>query len=186
MNYLRSFVPWIAFAVASTQLDWRYSGLVGLVLAAGSLLLERRRGKPWDTLVIELSATVFFAVLTIWSFADPGSPLHDYVGALSDAWLAITAWGSVAVRRPFTLGIAKTMVPPSVWDNPAFLRVNIVITAVWAASFTVAGVASAVLLSSAPHATGALITIKVLGFAVPIAFTVRYRQIARARAQKAV
>ncbi|MGH8920986.1 MAG: hypothetical protein ACRD0H_22080, partial [Actinomycetes bacterium] len=89
------------------------------------------------------------------------------------------------VRRPFTLGIAKTMVPPSVWDNPAFLRVNVVITTVWAASFTVAGVASTVLLSSAPHATAALIVIKVLGFAVPASFTVHYRKHVRARAQKA-
>jgi hypothetical protein len=185
VNYLKSFIPWIAFAVVSTQFDWRYSGLVGLVLAAGLLVLERRRGKAWDTLVIELSATVFFAVLTVWSFADPGSPLHDHVGSLSDVWLAVTAWGSIAVRRPFTLGIAKTMVPAAVWDNPAFLRVNVVITAVWAASFTVAGVASAVLLSSAPHATAALIVIKVLGFAVPASFTVHYRRTVQARARKA-
>ncbi|MDT8914899.1 hypothetical protein [Amycolatopsis sp. PS_44_ISF1] len=185
MKYLKSFIPWIAFAVVSTQADWRYSGPVGLVLAAGLLGLDRRRGRSWGTLVIELSATVFFAVLTGWSFADPGSPLRDYTGSLSDGWLALTAWGSIAVRRPFTLGIAQTTVPRAVWATPAFLRVNLVITAVWAASFTVAGLASALLLSAAPHATAALIVIKVLGFAVPAAFTLHYRRAVQARAQKA-
>ncbi|WP_275294822.1 hypothetical protein [Amycolatopsis sp. La24] len=185
MNYLKSFLPWIAFAVVSTQADWRWSGLTGLVLAGGLLLLERRRGKGWDTLVIEVSAIVFFAALSIWSFSDPASPLRDYVGALTDLWLAATAWGSVAAKRPFTLGIAKTMVPPEIAATPVFRRVNVVITAVWAASFTVAGIAEAVLLHYAPHDTVGLVVIKVLGFAIPISFTIRYPRIVRARAQKA-
>ena len=184
MNYLKSFLPWIAFAVVSTQADWRWSGVTGLVLAGGLLLLERRRGKAWDTLFIEVSAVAFFALLTAWSFTDPTSPLRDYVGALTDLWLALTAWGSIAAKRPFTLGIAKTMVPPEIAATAVFRRVNVVITAVWAASFTVAGIAEAILLHFAPHDTVALVAIKVLGFAVPISFTIRYPRIVRARAQK--
>ncbi|WP_326837812.1 hypothetical protein VSH64_23525 [Amycolatopsis rhabdoformis] len=185
MNYLKSFVPWIGFAIVSTQADWRWSGVVGVLLAGGLLLVERGRGKAWDTLIIELSAVVFFALLSIYAFTDPASPLHDYVGASSDAWLALTAWGSVAIRRPFTLGIARTMAPPEVWDHPFFRRVNVIITSVWAASFTVSAVAGGLLLHFAPHATVALIVIKVLGFAVPVAFTVGYSRQARARAQRA-
>ena len=40
MNYLRGFLPWIAFAVVST-LDWRWAALVALVLAAG-LMIDRK------------------------------------------------------------------------------------------------------------------------------------------------
>ncbi|HWD04099.1 MAG TPA: hypothetical protein VG674_16800 [Amycolatopsis sp.] len=185
MNYLKSFVPWIGFAIVSTQADWRYSALVGLVLAGGLLLLQRRGGKPWDTLIIELSATIFFVLLTAYAFADPTSPLHPYVGTLSDGWLALTAWGSLAIRQPFTLGIARTMAPREVWNHPRFRRVNVVITAVWAASFTASLLAGGLLLTFAPHATVALIVIKVLGFVVPIAFTVRYTRGARAAAQTA-
>ncbi|MEV8615028.1 hypothetical protein AB0383_45240 [Amycolatopsis sp. NPDC051373] len=185
VNYLKSFAPWIGFAIVSTQADWRYSGLVGLLLAGGLLLLERLRGKAWDTLIIELSATGFFALLSAYSFADPTSPLHTYVGTLSDAWLALTAWGSVLIRRPFTLGIARTMAPREVWDHPLFRRINVVITTVWAASFTASALAGGLLLHYAPHATVALIVIKVLGFVVPVAFTVRYTRMSRARAQQA-
>ncbi|GAA3568143.1 hypothetical protein GCM10022222_60070 [Amycolatopsis ultiminotia] len=185
MNYLKSFLPWIGFAIVSTQADWRWSGLVGLVLAGGLLATSRRQGRGWDSLVIELSALIFFAVLTVFSFSVPDSPLRDYVGALSDLWLAVTAWGSIGLRRPFTLGIAKTTTPRELWQTPAFRRVNLVITTVWAASFTVAGVAGSFLLGYAPHATVALIVLKVLGFAVPVAFTIRYVTLVRARAQKA-
>ncbi|MFI5610184.1 hypothetical protein [Amycolatopsis sp. NPDC051903] len=185
MNYLKSFIPWIGFAIVSTQADWRWSSLIGLALAGGLLLLQRRRGQAWDTLIIELSAVVFFALLSGYAFADPDSPLRDYVGALTDAWLALTAWGSLAVRHPFTLGIARTMTPPQVWHHPRFRRVNVVITTVWAASFTVSAAAGAFLLHFAPHATVELVVIKVLAFVVPVTFTIRYSERSRARARQA-
>ncbi|WP_370948336.1 hypothetical protein AB5J62_12300 [Amycolatopsis sp. cg5] len=182
MNYLRSFLPWIAFAVVATQFDWRYSALIGVVLSAGTLLWERRNDRAWDSLVIELSALGFFVLLTAIAFAFPDSAVRDQVDPLSSGWLALTAWLSIAIKKPFTFGIARTMVPRELWTNPVFFRTNVIITAVWAASFTVHAIAGAILLAYAPHATAALITIKVLGFAVPIAFTVRYPKIVRARA----
>ncbi|GLY39100.1 hypothetical protein Amsp01_051240 [Amycolatopsis sp. NBRC 101858] len=185
MNYLKSFLPWIAFAVVATQFDWRWSGLTGLVISAALLVLARREGRQNDALIIEWSALAFFALLTATAFAFPASPLKTYTGALTDAWLALTAWGSLAIGKPFTLGIARTMTPPELWGNPVFKRVNVVITLVWAASFTVTGLAGIALLNFAPHATAALITLKVLGFAVPVAFTIRYPRIVRARAEKA-
>ncbi|MBB4682833.1 hypothetical protein [Amycolatopsis jiangsuensis] len=185
MNYLKSFLPWIVFAIVSTQADWRWSGLVGLVLAGGLLAVARREGRGWDCLVIELSALGFFTVLTVFSLSNPDSPLREYVGASSDVWLAITAWGSIALRRPFTLGIAKTTTPQHLWQRPAFRRTNLVITAVWASSLTVAGVAGSLLLGYAPHATIALIALKILAFVVPVVFTIRYVTHVRARAQKA-
>ncbi|WP_239154693.1 hypothetical protein [Amycolatopsis sp. FDAARGOS 1241] len=102
-------------------------------------------------MIIELSAVVFFALLSGYAFADPASPLRDYVGALTDAWPALTAWGSPVVRHPFTLGIARTVPPQQVWHHPRFRRVNVVITVVWAASFTVSAAAGAFLLRPARH-----------------------------------
>lgn len=185
MNYLRSFAPWILYAVAGTQLDWRYSALVGLGLAVAILLWERREGVPADAMVIELSAGLFFALLSIFAFVAPDSPLHDQVVTMSSAWLALTAWGSLALRRPFTLGIGRRMVEPEVASHPLFRRTNVIITTVWATAFTVEAVALGVLLSAAPHATAAAITVKIAAFAVPVAFTLRYPSIVRARAMRA-
>jgi len=182
VNYLKSLLPWIAFAVVATQFDWRWSGLTGLVISTALLLSARRQGRKADTLILEWSGFAFFALLTAVAFAFPASPLKTYTGALTDAWLALTAWGSLAIRQPFTLGIARTTTPESLWDNPIFKRVNVVITLVWAISFTIGGLAGITLLNYAPHATVALIALKVVCFAVPVAFTIRYPRIVRARA----
>ncbi|GAA3423479.1 hypothetical protein ACWDTT_07600 [Streptosporangium sandarakinum] len=178
---LLGFLPWIAYAVVATSDEWRYGAILGLVIAVGVIVIDRRAGRTWDQMVIEVSAAAFFLPITVISFVSPGSPLMPYGPALVNAWLALTAWGSLAVRRPFTLGIARRTTPPEVWRTPLFLRVNVVITMVWGVAFTVAAVALAVLLHEAPHATAAVVTVKILSFAVPAVFTVRYPKAVAAR-----
>ncbi|GAB2444127.1 hypothetical protein GCM10027187_05120 [Streptosporangium sandarakinum] len=178
---LLGFLPWIAYAVVATSDEWRYGAILGLVIAVGVIVIDRRAGRTWDQMVIEVSAAAFFLPITVISFVSPDSPLMPYGPALVNAWLALTAWGSLAVRRPFTLGIARRTTPPEVWRTPLFLRVNVVITMVWGAAFTVAAVALAVLLHEAPHATAAVVAVKILSFAVPAVFTVRYPKAVAAR-----
>jgi hypothetical protein len=175
------FLPWIVYAVIATSDNWRYGAIAGLVIALAVIVLDRRSGKQWDQMVIETSAAVFFTVITIISLADPDSSLMRYGPALVDVWLAATTWGSLAIRKPFTLGIARSMSPKEVWETPLFYRVNAVITSVWGTSFVLAAVALALVLHSASHATAAVIAIKVTAFVVPAVFTARYPQTVRAR-----
>src|ERR1700742_2293424 len=104
MNYLRGFVPWIAFAVLSS-LGWQWGALAGLVLAVGLFVQGQRKGTPLDSQVLEISTIVYFVALTALAFLAPQSPMRDFVGAISMAWLALTAWGTLAIKQPFTLGI---------------------------------------------------------------------------------
>ena len=83
--------------------------------------------------------------------------------------------------NPFTLGIARRTTAPEVHATPMFHRVNAVITAVWAVGFTLNAGGLALLFAFAPHATAAIIAVKVCGFALPALFTVRYPRIVRAR-----
>jgi hypothetical protein len=181
LGYLKTFLPWIAFAVLSTNSQSRYGAIAALALGLALMAWDRRAGKQWDALILELSTLVFFVLLTVAAFTISPAPLGDYGPAISIGWLALTAWGGLAIRRPFTLGIAKTMVPKEFHDHPGFYRVNAIITAAWAIAFTLTAVLLAVLLTVAPHATAALIAVKVCGFAIPVLFTIRYQQIARAR-----
>ncbi|WP_248962951.1 hypothetical protein [Sphaerisporangium perillae] len=111
----------------------------------------------------------------------PWIVLMPYGPALVNAWLALTALGSPALRRPFTLGIARSMTSREMWDTPVFYRVNAVITSVWGAAFVIAAVSLTFLLHSAPHATVAVISIKVLSFVLPALFTVRHPTVVAAR-----
>ncbi len=178
MSYLRSFAPWIIFALVSL-VDWRFGALAGVLSSAVVLGRAHRRGEALDGQILELSSTVFFVLLTVVAFADPHSALKGWAAAASLLWLAATAWLSLAVARPFTLGIARQTVPQSLWGNPVFRQVNMVITAVWAATFTVIGIGTA--LCQTLDAPGVVSVGIHFGYIVPIVFTRRYPDVVRAR-----
>ncbi|MGW6143341.1 hypothetical protein ACWFRM_13000 [Streptomyces sp. NPDC055144] len=184
-RYLISFAPWIVYAFIATSDDWRSGAEWGLAIACVVIIHDRRSGKAWDEMVIELSAAVFFAGITLLSYARPDSALIPYGPALVDAWLALTALGSLAVHKPFTLGIARRIAPEHVWKTPAFFRTNAVITWVWAVSFAVAAGALALLIHADPRATAAAIAIKVVTFVLPVMFTMRYPVIVASRRERA-
>lgn len=179
MNYLRGFIPWIAFAVIASA-GWQWGALAALVIAVILLRRQRRAGVARDALVLETSTIVYFAALTALAFAVPHSPLHAYTGALSFGWLALTAWGSMAARRPFTLGIARLSAPREYWGTPQFMRVNVVITTVWAVAFTLTAAAIAICDASGAG-TAASIACEVAGFVAPAVFTARYPKAVQAR-----
>lgn len=181
MAYLLAFAPWIAFAVVPGS-AWTWAALAALAISVFGVVRQTRAGLPLDAQIIAIGSAVYFAALTVLAFADPHTALHAYTPALASGALGLIGLGSLAVRAPFTLGIAKQETPREAWDHPAFLRVNVVITAVWTASFVIGAVALAFLA----HSSVALrVTVQVAAFVVPMVFTGRYVASARARAQEA-
>lgn len=178
------FVPWIVYAVIATGDEWRWGAIAGLVIAVVLVVVHKARRRAWDTMVIETSAVIFFALMTGYSLIWPDSAVTAYGPALVDVWLGLTAWGSLAIRKPFTLPIARTMAPEEVWHLPLFYRMNAIITGVWAASFTIAAIALGLALTLDPHATALVIGIKVATFVIPVIFTIRYPRAVRARGER--
>ncbi|WP_194835011.1 hypothetical protein [Nocardia sp. XZ_19_369] len=170
MSYLRTFAPWIVYAVVPAAY-WQWAALGALLLSLFEVTRQLRAGRTLDALIIDLGSLIFFAALTVLAFADPATALHPYSPALSSGVLALIAGVSLALRKPFTLGIAKQTAPQELWDHPVFVRTAYVLTAVWAASFTI----GCVVLIALAHAGSTPRTIaQVLAFAVPAVFTIRY------------
>ncbi|MCQ4079468.1 hypothetical protein NGB36_02340 [Streptomyces sp. RB6PN25] len=182
---LRGFIPWIAFAVLSGTSGWQIGALTAGALSVVLLVRNIRTGHGLDENVIELSATVFFAVIAVVACLEPHSALREAIGALSSGWLALTAWGSLAISRPFTMGIARRSVPQAFWGTPQFRRANVVITTAWAASFTVTAAATGTLDYAVSHSGTATTLIQTAGYLVPAAFTVRYQDARRRDAARA-
>ena len=167
MTFLWGFLPWIAYGVVSA-LGWQWAAAIALVVAVVKLVRDRGSAQALD-----IGTVVYFAALTLLAFAAPDSPLQQHDGSLSSAWLALIAWTSLAVRQPFTLGIARQRTAPALWDTPVFRRTNTVITLVWTIAFTASAVAGFIAESS--HAGLAVnVVIRVLGFGAPMWFTHRY------------
>jgi hypothetical protein len=179
MSYLRGFLPWIAYAVVSSVLDWRAAAAAALVVSVWAIADQRRHHGDVD----DLAATTawFFGGLTLLSVLDPTSPLHRFTPALSLATLGVASVASLVRGRPFTLTIAKRSVPREIWDVPAFIAANVTITTVWTVSFIATAAVCALTLAVAPSATPVWLSAEVLGFVVPVKFTAIYRGRARAR-----
>lgn len=178
MNYLRGFIPWLVYAAVSTA-GWQWGALAGLAVAVALLIADRAAGLSLEYRVLEYGTIVFFTALTALAFARPDSGLKMYGSALSMGWLALIAWVSIAVRRPFTMGIARRMAPPEVWHTPLFRRINVVLTAAWALSFTVTAIAQAA-ASVYGWPVVVSVLIQVAGFVLPVRFTAAYPERARA------
>ncbi|MYV91724.1 hypothetical protein [Streptomyces sp. SID1034] len=177
MNYLRGFIPWIVFAAVGSA-HWQWGALAALVAGGYLFAMDRKRGLSADALLLEQSTIAFFGVLSVIAFAAPDSALRGYGGALATGWLALTAWATLAVRKPFTTGIAKRQAPREVWTNPVFLRINVVLTSVWALAFTLTATALAV-IDAESLGTTASIAVQVAGFAIPAIVTAQYPERAR-------
>jgi hypothetical protein len=179
--YLVAFAPWLAFAVIPGP-DWNWAALIALVLSVAGLIRQTRGGLPLDAQIIGLGSAAYFAGLAVLAFADPHTVLHAYTAAMASGALGLIGAASLAIGKPYTLGIAKQDIPREHWDDPRFFRANVVITAVWTASFVVGAVALAVLAHSSVLLRS---VVQTAAFAIPLAFTVRYVGQARAKAQAA-
>jgi len=177
-GYLKSFAPWIAFAAGSAIGDWRYGAAAGLVTGV-VVLAQQRRGHGVELLTAV--TTAFFAVILPTAITHPNAGIRQYMAALSLGTLGAAATASLIVRKPFTLAIARQSTPAELWDHPLFLRVNAVITSVWAASFVVAAAVCAALAHQYPEVVPLWVIAQVIGFVVPAYFTRVYPDRVRAR-----
>ena len=181
MNYVRSFAPWLCYAVLSA-FDWRL-GLSAAALASLLLLIGQLRAGNVD--LLGTATGVFFTVMAAIAIADPASGLHNWITALANATLAVTALASLAVRRPFTLSIARQQVPREFWDAPRFIRVNMVLTGIWATAFAAAAITCGLIIGFAHASTVPLIVVQVLAFVIPFVFSGKYAGRAQAAANHA-
>lgn len=181
MSYLRTFAPWIVYAVVPSS-HWQWGALLALLITAAEVAWYLVHRTAPDAMLIELGSLVFFAVITAVALADPQAALHAYTPALANGWLAVIAWFSLAIGRPFTLGIAKQSAPREIWDHPIFRRTNLIITLVWAVAFTAGAAALGTLALAAGVTPAASLAIQISSFALPMLFTIRYAAAVRARA----
>ena len=132
LKLLVSFAPWIAFLVIAKDTLLRVE--IGLVVALGlsvlmSLLRLHRGIIMWVGLGFFTGATI--AVLgfhNMWTIR--------HLGVLTSGALAVAAWTTLLIGKPFTLDYARQNTDPALWHNPVFIRTNVLITATWAAVFT--------------------------------------------------
>ncbi|MFD9083913.1 hypothetical protein [Streptomyces erythrochromogenes] len=186
-NPVVGMAPWIIFSLLVGP--GRFELAVGLALAAAVALIGVghlvNRGSSWK--LLELADVVFFASMAvIGALVNEGTLrwLETYAGEVANIALAVIAFGSMAVRMPFTLQYAREQVDPSLWHTRGFLRTNYMITGAWGIAFLIAAAAGAYgdLVLHNPNNIWTGWIIQILAIVAAVKFTVWYPDVARARA----
>jgi phytoene dehydrogenase-like protein/intracellular septation protein A len=123
------FIPWIIY--------WSFSGpglwmiaIPGAVIAAAGLVTWRWFARH-NVKTMEAVTLGYFVVHAIVTLALGSSFLKTYGPIVNSLVLAGMAFATLAVKNPFTYQYAKEDWDKSYWNNPAFIRINVIITSVW-------------------------------------------------------
>lgn len=170
MEFLVRFSPWIAFGIVTGSSGWTAGVVAGLAVTVAVAIYTLRTGGGID--ILTGGSVVFFAAMLAISPMLSHTAQDYYTQAISHGFMALLMWLSLAVRRPFTLTFAKREAPQHLWNNPVFVRTNMVISAIWAACFTVGTI---VLLSiAARHTTQGMTLVQIASIVAPIVLMRRY------------
>lgn len=132
LRLLLAFAPWLSLLIIGqgSLVRLKIGLVVALALSIVMGVTRLHRGVIlWMGLLFFTYATVAVAALDdMWT--------ARHMGILAHAFLAASAWLTIAIGRPFSLDYAREHTDPSLWNAPDFIRSNVVITGAWAAVFT--------------------------------------------------
>ena len=133
VKLLLSFAPWVAFLIIARGSLARVeiALVVALALSVVMAACKLHRG------IIMWVGLAFFTAATIAVVGFHNMWTVGHLGVLANGALALGSWGTLLIRRPFTLEYAREHTDPAKWNDPLFIRVNVLLTAVWATTFTV-------------------------------------------------
>ena len=179
MGMLLAFAPFIAFAV----MDRLVGGIAGL--SAGAAVSVAMLVRDWVSpnrtpKLLEIGTALLFAGLAAWAVVSGPTWSIAGVRLRVDGGLLAIVLGSMAAGRPFTLQYAREQVAPALWDSPAFVRTNYVISGAWALAFAVLVGADLMLVYLPDIPVRVAVIVTILALAGAIKFTGWYPQRARA------
>lgn len=130
------FTPWILLSVLEgpdrvVLASASALALAILITVVGATVEVRPK-------LLEVTAIAFFGTFTViaaFGSAATSRWLGVWSGEVCNVAIAAITTGSIAARRPFTLQYARETTDPEYWESPLFLRINYVISGVWAAAF---------------------------------------------------
>lgn len=180
MNLLLAFAPFVAFVIIERVFGVQLGLSAGAIVAV-MMVLRDAFDRNRSVKLLEIGTTLLFVALTTYALFNDVQWSIAAVRLRVDGGLTLIVLTSLAVRKPFTLQYAREKVHPEQWDSPRFLRVNYVISAVWAVAFALLALADALMayVPTLPHATGIILTVAAIVAALK--FTSWYPEQAVAR-----
>jgi hypothetical protein len=136
MNILLAFAPFLVFALVDRFVS-PVAGLTSGALVAAALVMRDAVSRNKKVKVLEVGTLILFGALAVYAMFGKMPSSIIWARLCVDVGLLLIVLISMATRCPFTLQYAREGSPETLWNEPEFIRVNYIITAVWAAAFAV-------------------------------------------------
>jgi hypothetical protein len=179
VQIILGFAPFIAFALLT-----RFTGVdasLWVAAAIAAALAARNAFAGRSIKILEAGTVVLFGLLATYTTLTQTYWSLPLVRAVVDGGLLAIVLLSIAVRQPFTLQYAREQVPPEIQSSPVFLRVNIVISLVWALAFAIGLIADLAM----EYAPGAPLWLDMAVIVAALVGAVRFTQWYPAKVRKA-
>ena len=152
LQVLAGFIPWIIYWSFSAAGLWPVAIMGGLASAATLVVIRKLRKGAFKTM--EGVTLGYFAVHAVVTLALGSGFLKTYGAVTNNLVLAAMAFATLAMGSPFTYQYAKEDWDPVYWDNPAFIRINRILTGLWGGIFLLNALLGAVAVFVFPAGAG--------------------------------
>ena len=171
LNLILGFSPFIVFSIL-TQLSMNMA--LWLAFAAAFVISIRDFVETRALKLLDMGSLVLFGLMALYTGFVQQDLSFGAVRLMVDIGLLLLVCGSLLRRQPFTLQYARETVPQELWAAPLFLRVNYIITAVWALAFVIMTIADALATFDSSFPVIVSVAVGVLSLAGALTFTLRY------------
>ncbi len=175
ISLFTAFIPWIAFAlIAEAPLGNPLMSLTLAFIVAIALTIVLSYRQLLKGYILAVVTLVFFVAFFIPIIGLHQYYLAKYLAALSMLVIAVVCWATILFHFPFTLQYSREGVDPERAKSPLFMRVNYIITAVWALAFTLGAAIDGFLVLRPDLGLVFLDNLKWVFMVIAIVFTVWY------------
>ena len=178
MNLVVGFAPFILFALLS-----RLSADLALwvAFAAAFVVTIRDFVESPSLRLLDVGSLVLFAALAfVRGFLDPTLSLAA-VRFMAEAALFLLLAIPLLLKRPFSVDYAKLDPREAGWPPHLFLRVNMLVSAVWVLGFAAMALADGLVTFDPRLPLWASVAVSIAALAAAITFTLRYPTLAAKR-----
>jgi hypothetical protein len=175
ISLLTAFVPWIAFTlvaevpVGNPLMSLTLAFIVGIALTLLTSYHQLLKGY-----ILSVITIVFFVVFFIVIIGLQHYYIANYISVLSMLVLTVVCWVTMLFHFPFTLQYSREGVDPERARSAPFMRVNYIITGVWAIAFTLGLAVDIYLLVQPDRGLMFWDNVKWVFMVIAIVFTVWY------------
>lgn len=171
MGILLGFVPFIVFALVSAV---SVSLALWLGFTAAFVITIRDFVESPTLRLLDAGSVILLGGLALFAgFIEP-SISRPTIRLVAESGFALLALISLVLRRPLSLAYGHEHITEEVWNTPAFVRTNYVITLAWLFAFVAMALADAAMTFNPQMAMSLDLAIGLAALGLAVIFTVRY------------